>query len=271
MYVHTNTHHNLKFSDLNFVWKNNVRDSRVIFEESPNGKFLDSHQLNDNESNLKFWSDTEESWVPGNTHWGIAGGDPFKFNITKSSEYRKSKGGGVVVRKGQIKDGDITMKRRVVCSYENRTYDKRIYAEDMLMMCVYYGVKMFPEIDYPLLWDYFEERGYGAYLLYRIDPKTMMQDNTPGATANRIKQQIFSEIMTWIENEADEEVHVEILQDCRDIDGPEDMTNYDRFTAFGYALIGTHGIYDEIEDIKDEQYDLSNYFRKRQYKFSKVL
>jgi len=255
----------------NFLWRNNETDSRVIFQESPNGKFLVSHQFNDNESNHKFWSDTEESWVPANTHWGQAGGDPFKFNITKSAEYRKSKGGGVVIRKGQIRDGNIAMKRRVVCSYENRTYDKNIYAEDMLMMCIYYGIKMFPEIDYPLLWDYFEQRGYGAYLLYRIDPKTFKQENTPGATANRIKQQIFSEIMTWIENEADEEIHVEVLEDCRDINGPEDMTNYDRFTAFDYALIGSHGIYDEIEPIKEEQYNLSNYFKKRTYKYSKVL
>lgn len=253
-----------------FVWHDGVQDTRVIFQENKLGKFLVSHQLNDNEANLRRYNDIDEWWEPGNTHWGIAGGDPFKFNVTKSAEYRKSKGGGVVVRKGQIKDGDFAMKRRVVCSYENRTYDKRIYAEDMLMMCVYYGVKMFPEIDHPLLWDHFVERGYGGYLLYRVDPKTFKQDLTPGATSNRIKQQIFTEIMTWIENEADEEIHIEVLEDCRDIDGPEDMTNYDRFTAFGYALIGTHGIYDEIKEIEDEEVYIDNFFRKRAYSYSKI-
>ena len=208
-----------------------------------------------------------QSRKPGNAHWGVAGGDPFKFNITKGN--RKSKGGGAVIKKGKIKDGEFSMKRKFACTYANRTFDKNIYGEDMVMMCVYYGVPMFPEIDYPFLWDYFDERGYGGYLLYKIDPKNFGVSKTPGDTANRVKQDIFTEFMTWIENEADEENHVEILEECRDIDGPEDMTNYDLFTAAGYALLGTRGIYDEVADLEKEEYTLDSYFKKRHYQFAK--
>jgi len=250
-----------------FVWKDNKKDSRVVFMENPSGKFKLSQQLNDEESNRKFWNEEMSRWEPGNTSFGVAGGDPFKFNKTIGN--RKSQGAGAVLRKGQIKDGDFSMKRKFVCIYAQRTYDKDIYAEDMLMMCVYYGVKMFPEIDYPLLWDYFEKRGYHSYLLYRMDPRTFEINNTPGATANKVKQEIFAEWMTWIQNEADAETHIEILEECRDIDGPEDMTNYDLFTAGGYALLGTRGLFDEVDELDAQEYTLDNYIRKRTYYVNK--
>jgi hypothetical protein len=252
----------------NLSWKDNIRDGKVIFTAHPQGKFRISHQLNDNESNKKFWSDDEQCWKPGNSHWGVAGGDPFKFNITKSN--RKSKGGGAVVKKPQIRDGDFSMKRKFACTYAQRTYDKNIYGEDMLMMCIYFGVPMFPEIDYPFIWDYFRDRGWEGYLLYKMDPNTYKISNTPGDTANRVKQDIFTEYMTWIENEADEETHIEILEECRDIDGPEDMTNYDLFTAGGYALLGTRGLFSEVQEINPDMYKLDSYLKKRSYSFSRI-
>ncbi|RLA00171.1 MAG: hypothetical protein DRQ42_06140, partial [Gammaproteobacteria bacterium] len=248
-----------------FRWVNNDRDTRVEFVARKGGKFRVSHQLNDDESNRKYWDDETTSWKAGNTTWGVAGGDPFKFNKTEGN--RKSKGGGAVVRKGKIKDGDFSMKRKFVCTYSNRTYDKYEYAEDMLMMCVYYGVQMFPEINIDLLWDYFEQRGYSAFLLYRVDPKTFEQGKTPGANTNdKIKQDIFGEYMNFIEFEADEENHIELLEECRDIGGPEEMTDYDLFSAAGYALLGTAGIYDEIAELENEEVDMSKFHRKRVYR-----
>lgn len=247
-----------------FRWVNNNMDGRVEFVQRKGGKFRVSHQLNQDESNRKYWDDIEETWKPGNKSWGVAGGDPFKFNKTEGN--RKSNGGGAVVRKGKIKDGDFSMKRKFVCTYSNRTYDKYEYAEDMVMMCVYYGVPMFPEINVDLLWDYFGQRGYEGFLLYRVDPKTFQRQKTPGAnTSDKIKQDIFSEYMNYIEYEADTENHIELLQECRDIEGPEDMTNYDLFTAAGYALLGTANVYNEIEEIENEEVEINKFVRKRIY------
>jgi len=245
------------------VWKDNIRDSKVLFVANPQGRFRLSHQLNESEANKHFWSDEEECVKPANAQWGVAGGDPFKFNNTKGN--RKSKGGGAVVKKGAIKDGNFSMKRKFACTYAQRTFDKNLYGEDMLMMCIYYGVPMFPEIDVPFLWDYFRDRGYPGYLLYKMDPNTFKISATPGDTANRTKQQIFTEYMTWIENEADEENHIEILEECRDIEGPEDMTNYDLFTAAGYALLGTRGLFDDIAELNEQEYTLDSFLKKRTY------
>jgi len=137
----------------------------------------------------------------------------------------------------------------------------------MLMMCVYYGVQMFPEINIPLLWDYFESRGYGRFLLHRIDPGTWKTNQTPGANASeKIKQDIFTEYMSWISKEIDEEVHIEVLEQCRDIGGPEEMTDFDLFTAGGFALLGTLTIYDEVQKLQHEESDVAIYFKKKRYR-----
>lgn len=247
-----------------FIWRNNKKDTIVDFVEKKNGKFIMALDLNQDEANRKWWNEDINSWNPGNTSWGVAGGDPFKFNRTEGN--RKSNGGGAVVRKGKIKHNDLTMKRRFACTYSNRPSDKYIYAEDMLMMCVYYGVQMFPEINVALLWDWFEERDYAAYLLYRLDTHTGKFKNTPGANTNdKITQDIFAEYMNWIEHEADEEEIIEILEECRDIGGPEDMTDYDLFTAGGYALMGTNSLFDEIEEAESYEVEYSSFVKKRKY------
>lgn len=247
-----------------FRWRNNERDTVVDFIPRKGGKFKVSVQFDGSESNRRFWDEETQSWKPGNNSWGVAGADPFKFNKTEGN--RKSKGGGAVVRKGQIKDGDFSMKRKFVCTYNNRTYNKYDYAEDMLMMCVYYGVQMFPEINVDLIWDYFEQRGYASFLLYRVDPKTFQQGNTPGANTNdKIKQEIFGEFMTYIEFEAEDDNHLELLEECRDIGGPEEMPHFDLFSAGGYALLGTAGIYDEIEELEKEEVDFGKFVKKRVY------
>jgi urocanate hydratase len=44
------------------------------------------------------------------------------------------------------------------------------------------------------------------------------------------------------------------------------MTNYDLFTAGGYALLGTHGIYDTIAELSEQEYTLDRFVKKRYYK-----
>ena len=260
---------NLRFSPSktkrgDFVWRNGKKDGIVDFIPKKDGKFIMAIDLDQDKSNKKWWNEDLNSWMPGNTSWGIAGGDPFKFNKTEGN--RKSNGGGAVVKKGQIKQGDMTMKRKFACTYSNRPNDKYIYAEDMLMMCVYFGVQMNPEINVDLLWTHFEERGYSAFLMYHIDFKTGKFKKTPGANTNeQIAQKIFTEYMNWIEYEADEEEIAEILEECRDIAGPEEMTNYDLFTAGGYALTGTSSQFSDIVEEEEEGLDYSKFVRKHKY------
>lgn len=241
-----------------FEWTQ--KDKEVVFVEKPEGKFYLSKQLNEFESNLKYWDTTygeNGSWCPSNFKKYVAGGDPFKFKTTISN--KKSNGGGAVFMKRDLsidrddKNVDSWKTHRFCCTYSNRPDDQDIYGEDMLMMCVYFGCYMFAEIDVPYLWDYFDRRGYAGFMLHRIDKKTQKFVVTPGITSNSAKQDIFSEFMTYIERHCHREVHDELLEEVKDIEGPEDMTHYDRFAAAGYGLLGALKSYTDYQQQDEEE------------------
>lgn len=242
-----------------FRWVNNIRDKEVEFVPNPDGRFWVSLQLGDFEANRKYWDSSfgdEGSWLPSNFSKFVAGGDAFKFNTTISG--KKSNGGGAVFQKRDHrvdkddKNTEDWKTHRFVCTYSNRPKDKDDYGEDMLMMCVYYGCYMFPELDVPFLWDYFERRKYSGFLLHRVDSKTGKYVITPGISSNSAKQDIFYEVMTYIERHSHRENHDEFLEECKDIEGPEDMTHYDLFAAAGYALLGANATYTEYQQTEEE-------------------
>lgn len=224
----------------NFKWLNDERDTQVYFEPSDQGKFLVSYFFDHpNQANRAIWDSGLR--YPANTQNFIAGGDPYRFKETLNG--KKSDGAGAVFMKYNIAvdppGTDITKWKthRFCCTYSYRPRDKNEYGEDMIKMCVYFGCEMFPEINVDFLWDYFEERGYGGYLFYRKDPKTGATLRTPGqTTTEKVKEAIFAEFHTYIEQHGMREVHKEILEQCLDIEN--DMSDFDLFVACGYALMG---------------------------------
>lgn len=222
----------------NFKWENDEQDNKVIWCPDPeNGKFTVSY-LPDNPNKYEIDGGFR---IPGNPTSFIAGGDPFKFKTTKWG--RKSNGAGAVfrLRDVNIDDEGKNIKEfktnRFCCTYSFRPPTKQEYGEDMLMMCIYYGCYMFPEINYPFLWEYFEERGYKGYLLYSVDRKTGRLSLTPGSnTGDATRDQIFREFHTYIERYGSNEVHDEILRQCLEIE--DEMTDYDLFVACGYCFLG---------------------------------
>lgn len=230
-----------------FEWVDNKPDGEVEFKPDPQGDFWLSLQLNDFEANLKYWDTTygeNGSWVPSNFGKFVAGGDAFKSSKTITNKI--SDGGGAVFwKRDKVKDPDDKnsenwKSNRFVCTYSVRPKDKDLYGEAMLKMCVYFGCYMFPEQDVPFLEDYFTRRGYEGFLLHRFDAKANKYKITPGIQANQAKQDIFYELITHIERHCHREVHDELLEQCKLIAGPEDMTHFDLFAAAGYALLGAN-------------------------------
>ena len=67
----------------------------------------------------------------------------------------------------------------------------------------------------------------------------MTRKKTPGFQSyEKAKQDMFAEYMNYIKHHAFRERHIELLEECRDISGIEDMTNFDLFTAGGGCLLG---------------------------------
>jgi len=238
----------------NFMWVGHER-KQVEWHPTPMGRFFNSMVLPKDKTNKYAYDFQLQSHIPLNTDF-TAGADPFKFN--KTQHRRKSDGGGAVFyRHTQAVDPPGTplkewKSHRFVCTYSNRVGDKEEYAEDMLKMCIYYGCPMFPEIDVPLIWDYFTQKGFGGFLIYKTTPDGRW-DSRPGSTSSeKIKQDIFSEFMSYIKHHIHKEEHDELLLELKQIEGVEDMTNFDLFTAAGYALLGSKNVFEEVKDEENE-------------------
>jgi len=262
----------------NFVWKDNIvggvtdtigkafRQGRVIFEPNEKGRFEVSYLFsNPAESNSYFMRDN--IMYPSNDYRFSGGSDPFKFKTTKYSN--RSDGGGAVFSKRDLSidpmDKDVSewKTNRFICTYLDRPKDKYQYCEDMLLMSIYYGFQMITEINVPAVWEHFDSRGYPGYLYYTIDPATGKQNLRPGIyTTGPVKEDIFTEYHSYIENHGSKEVHDKLLEQCLDIE--DDMGPYDLFAAGGMALIGAKSKFFNKE--VDESADAGEYFPTFTYK-----
>ena len=229
----------------NFEWVDGVEDSRVRFQPLSTGRFHRSWDF-DSVSDSNNYVVHRGLRIPGRSHQIISGADPFKYNDVKNPS-RASLGGGAAFLKRDISidpDGKDMMEwetNMFILDYLSRPKDKYrgrdIYCEDMLMMCIYLGCEMNTEIDVPVVWDYFNKRGYSGYLFYKIDERNRLA-KTPGSnTTDKLKEQMFGLFASHIEFHGMREKHYRILEQCNEVEY-DNITKYDLFVAAGYALLG---------------------------------
>ena len=133
----------------------------------------------------------------------------------------------------------------------------------MLLMSLYYGFQMVTEVNVPAVWEHFDDRGYPGYLFYTTDPATGKMNIRPGVyTTGPVKEDIFTEYHSHIENHGHREVHDKLLEQCYEIE--DDMGPYDMFAAGGMALIGAKSKFFNKE--VDDSTDAGEYFPEFTYK-----
>jgi hypothetical protein len=261
----------------NFEWLNDQKDTTVVFKHDKQGKFRVSHVPNN--PNQKFRATIFDldrmvnTWKPLYGNLYTASADPFSFLKTQTtSKNRLSKGAGNVFmeRNESVDDDDKPIESwetyRNVCTYSTRVKDPDDYAEDMLMMCVFYGAMMYPEINVDLIWKHFRRRGYLGYLKYGKDPSGRKR-NTPGFyNKGAVPQDLFTAHKRYLENHCDRERHIEILLECKEIKGVEDLTNRDLFVAVGGSYLGSeHSFYDYSNPLNNRGMRLNSIFPKKKY------
>lgn len=249
----------------NFEWENNIRDSKVIWKDDENGKFYLSKILLDHESNQKY---TDNGiWYPLNPKF-TSSADTFAYG-KKSEKRAMSDGGGAVFWDyDSIIDANTDISHwqsnRFVCTYRHRPKDLDEYCEDMLMMSVYFGAMMYPEINRRDVWKYFDDRGYAGYMKYDIDFKTGKFKENPGFTSlGDSKQELFNCVRDYVEKHIHREVHLDLLMEFKQIKGIEDMTHWDLFTAGAGAIKGSKSKHSEMIKINSQSINVASYFEKR--------
>lgn len=256
----------------NYRWEGDIPDTNVFWEDDPKGRWEISMVLDEQLTNrkIKKYVDGEHHYYPVDTLF-IASADAFKYDKPKGK--RKSDGGGAVFydydeRLDKDKPIDMWRSYKFVVSYLYRTSKTDTFAEDMLMMCIYWGAKMNPELDVNVIWPHFNRRGYGGYLYYEIDPATNKKSVSPGFNAKGNKPKIFNMNRDYIEDHAMRCDHLDILQQWKDINGITEMTDYDLIPCVGGCLMAAKGpgIINEFKKKEQEaKHDIKDVYPMRKY------
>lgn len=223
----------------------NDLESNVYWEASKKGRFQITCMIPEERRNLKkqiIYTDGKPHWAPENPEFGVLGADPFKYRVVKSK--KKSQGAAHLYAgydpfiDSPDKDEEEWLTDDFILEYCARPRTKQLYGMDMLMACIFYGVKCFPEINVPFLWDFFEEKGFGGYLLFPRDHNNK-RSKTPGATTlgDRMKDTLFTHAEQYVEKNGHRCKFPRLLEQYLEVDY-ENLSPYDLFVSSTYSLAG---------------------------------
>ena len=146
----------------NFQWTNGVKDSQVVFNPDPNGRFklswVPSSSLQNNvivKNGVKY---------PGNEHMGAFGCD--SYDISGTVDGKGSKGALHGLTKFSMEDAPANT---FFLEYIARPQTAEIFFEDVLMALVFYGMPILAENNKPRLLYYLRRRGYRGFSMNRPD------------------------------------------------------------------------------------------------------
>ena len=146
----------------NFQWTNGIKDSKVEFIPSPQGRFKISWIPPANLQNRVIIKNGVK--YPGNEHIGAFGCD--SYDISGTTDGNGSKGALHGLTKFSMEDAPPST---FFLEYVARPQTAEIFFEDVLMACVFYGMPLLAENNKPRLLYYFKRRGYRGFSMNRPD------------------------------------------------------------------------------------------------------
>jgi hypothetical protein len=163
----------------NFMWKDGKKDSEVIFNPNPQGRFKVAWM-----PPLEFRNQKKNVYgkrVAPHDAFGVGGVDSYDLDATVDG--RGSKGALHLYNKFHM-DHPSNM---FVVEYASRPPLAKMFYEDVLMAAVFYGYPILIENNKYGIARYFESRGYDGYLMDR--PKHLisasgMKSKTKGIPSN---------------------------------------------------------------------------------------
>lgn len=209
-----------------FSWENGERDTRVVFKETSNGKFLVHKKVNvfdTNGFNQVQEYGTKKS--PKDTKKFAIAVDPFDHSIITS---KGSQGAAYAYRRYDAVD---ELSETFLVEYLNRPDKAEIFYEDMIKLCHFFGTEILSEDNKVGLIKYFEYRGYEKFL-------TKMPNASKYGISATVKthQQIAEETETYINDNLHKVIFVNLLEDWLAFDINK-TTKFDAAMASGYTLI----------------------------------
>lgn len=226
----------------NFVWEGGVRDSRVIWEPSDNGKWEVATMFDKEEDTNKILK-RGDLFYPNNNGF-VMGVDPIDHNTTEDG--RRSNGAAVVLKKYSPLDSG-PYNNAFVCKYKHRPDSVAVFYEDMVKMAVFYGCSVLFENNKIGMLRYFEDRGYGNFLMWLPDRQQ------PGIAASPKTHQYIAELTETYINDNHERIYFkDLIQEWLEFD-LNNTTKFDVAMAAGYTLIADQAkvVRKEVEKVAE--------------------
>jgi len=182
----------------NFLWEHGIKDSRVIFAPSNQGRFFITWIPDKNLQNR--YIEKNGIKYPGNDHIGAFGCDP--YDISGTVDKRGSNGSLHGLTKFSMENAPAD---HFFLEYIARPQTAEVFFEDVLMACVFYGMPLLCENNKPRLLYHFKRRGYRGFAMNRPDKvwnKLSVTEKEIGGIPNSsedIKQAHAAAIESYIE------------------------------------------------------------------------
>ena len=164
----------------NFVWKEGVQDTEVVFKPDVKGRFRIAWMPPTEMRNLKKFEQNKR--IAPNAELGVGGVDSYDLDATVDG--RGSKGALHLYNKFHMEHPS----NMFVLEYASRPPLAKIFYEDCLMAAVFYGYPLLIENNKYGIARYFETRGYDGYLMNRprhlSAPNAKMNVKTKGIPSN---------------------------------------------------------------------------------------
>jgi hypothetical protein len=249
----------------NFVWKDGVQDTEVVFKPDASGRFRIAWMPPVELRNKKKFDRNKR--IAPNAELGVGGVDSYDLDATVDG--RGSKGALHLYNKFHMEHP----ANMFVVEYASRPPLAKIFYEDCLMAAVFYGYPILIENNKYGIARHFESRGYDGYLMDR--PRHLMSANakvnvkTKGipsnsqdviqAHAHAIEDYIHNHV--GINRETGEYGKMYFNRTLEDWIGFKinDRTKFDLTISSGLCLLAAHKVRSKI---KKSRFDEKRFFRR---------
>ena len=231
----------------NFIWSGGIKDTKVEWNAASNGRWEVVKLFEkDDESNRVI--KRVDTFTPNNPNF-VMGVDPVDHQTTEDG--RRSNGAGIVLQKFNAAKEDDIYNYAFVAKYIYRPESVQVFYEDMLKMAVYYGCQILFENQKIGILHYFNDRGYGNFLMW------LPERQQPGIAASPKTHQYIAELTeSYVKDYSDKLFFKDVVQELLEFD-ISNTTKFDGAMALGYALVA--------DQVKVAKQDLSSVRDVREY------
>lgn len=250
--------------DVEFVRDDAAGRWSLHYNPDKYGDYFDGDNRIINRVGFDFY-ENKKVWYPKNNRLFRVGTDPIRYN--KTDDPRASKAGAYVwykfdPNKDLGRPESQWISHNFIAQYLIRPSEFSIYGEDMIKACRFFGCSILPEPNVTNLQQYFDNRGYGLFILYRKDfsdtviPRsTTTNDDFKGLDANdTIIDAWVSRLITLVNRHGNRILFPELCEQMINFK-IKDRTKFDAVVAAGYALLAAEA---NVEDPMDEQIDIEH-------------